>query len=355
MPYYTQNWNFNFYRIPVYLKLSTPTKLRFEVSGGIYYSLLEQHNTDNNYSGDTYPKSDFGSIFSAGFVYPITPHVEAFIQGRYTTGSKEYISYNHGKTGTSELLIGIGYSGIFNKMKTYSHNYFMKDTSECRFSMKYRTGINISWVQADKNSTSYSAKTGFTSGVALNYSLGENCGIQAEVLYNNIGYQLKDSTSSSFRVVPNVNQNTNTYYTNTRIETSYFTIPLLFELKSSGPFTVYGNTGPYFSTLINATSKGYQVNELRNQGSYYAKTKTIVNNDITNSITPTDWGWIIGGGVQIPLVYNWKLDIEGRYMGSWSNILNIPPPPSLITDYGSTRSLTNRSFTLLFGLHIPIY
>ena len=351
----SKSWNFNFYRFPLYLKLSTPTKLRFEVTGGIYYSFLQQPQSTGDNTGSTYPKTDFGGIYSAGFAYPVSRHVEAFIQGRYSTGSKEYISMNKGKNGASELIFGIGYSDLFNKIKTKDINYIKNDSLESGFSMKYRSGINISGINADKHTSSYSQKTGITSGVALNYSFRKNFSIQTEILFENKGYQLKDSTTSHYRYIPNLNNNTNTSYTSTIIGNTYFTIPVLFQVMSSDPLTVYINTGPYISSLINAKTTGTQLSEYKNDGYSYTKSKTVINDNIEGFMTPIDWGWIVGAGIQIPLVYNLKLDIEGRYQASWTNILSIPPTSSSVPEVGSTRSMRNRSITLLVGLNVPIY
>jgi len=350
----SQNWNFNFYRFPFYLKLSTPTKLRFEVTAGVYYSLLQQPESTGNNTGSYYPKTDFGSIFSASFAYPITGKVEAFIQGRYSSGNKEYISINKGKIGSSELVIGIGYSGIFNKMKTRNTNYSKNDSTDSGFSMKYRTGINVSGILADRHASSYSQTAGLTSGVALNYSFSKNFSIQTEVLLENKGYQLKDSTTSHYRYIPNLYTNTNTSYTNATVGNTYITIPVLFQVKTSDRLAVYLNTGPYVSSLINAKATGTQLNEYKNEGYSYTKSKTVINDNIEGTVTSTDWGWILGGGIQIPLVYNWKLDLEGRYQASWTNLLSIPPSTSSAPEVGSTRSMQYRSFTILVGLNIPI-
>ena len=352
-PVYSQSWNFNFYRFPLYLKLSTPTKLRFEFTGGIYYSLL-QLPQPANYGENTYPSAEFGTIFSVGFVYPLTNNINVFVKGRYITGNKEYISPYKGKNASTELVFGIGYT-LFDKMNAKYSPFMLKDSSDSRFSIKYRAGANISWVEADQSSKSYVSKVGFTSGFAINYSLGKNAGIQTELLLEKRGYQLNDSTSSHYRYISKSNSQNTKYYTNSGIETTYFKVPILFELKSSDPFRVYVNTGPYFSTLINAKTTGYQITENKSDGYYYNKTKTIVNDNIEGIIAKSNWGWIVGGGVQIPLIYNWKLDIEARYQGSWSNILNLPATTPTTLDINSTRHMKNRSLAVLIGLHVPIY
>jgi len=352
--YYPQSWNFNFFRFPLYFKLSTPTKLRFELSAGMYFSLL-QLPTPTYYSDKDYPTSEFGKIFSVGLTYPITDKIEIFAKGRYISGNREYISYNNGKNASSELIFGVGYSGLFNKMKFLKKtNYSLCDSSDCKISISYRVGANLSWIETDKGSGSYKPKVGLTSGVVVNYSINENTGIQTELLLEKRGFQLNDSTSSHYRFIANSNNQNSKYYTNSTIETTYFTIPLLFELKFSDPFRVHVNTGPYYSTLINAKATGNLITENKIDN-YYNKTKTTINDNIDGVIAPDDWGWIIGGGIQIPLIYNWKLDIEARYQTSWSNFLVLPPSNSSMTDNKSTQYMSNRSFTLLFGLNIPIY
>ncbi len=60
-----QSWDLNFLRVPFYVKLSTPTRLRFDLLAGAYYAHLLSPKKDTYYS-DSYPKNEFGWLVGAG-------------------------------------------------------------------------------------------------------------------------------------------------------------------------------------------------------------------------------------------------------------------------------------------------
>ena len=347
MPY-EQAWNFNYLRFPLYMKLSTPTKLRFDFLAGMYYATHLQGKKEDRYPSETYPGEEVGGLFGIGLSYPVTDKFEFFIQGRFLFSGKKYNLYNEEKKGNYELMLGIGYS-LFNKMtvKTPSLSEFDDDNDSDRFSMKYRAGFNASWIKTNIRPQSYTYSFGFSSGVAANYLLGENVSFQFELLFENKGYQMADSSSTYYKY-DHSNTYSYAYYADTKTRLSYLTVPLLLQFSAvEGSLTYFANTGFYYSGRLKARTIGSAINENRYEGTYQ-KTLIDVCDDIDGVIKPHDFGWIIGGGIQFQLKNKWKIDIEGRYQQGWTNILE--------SEHSSKdQSMKNNTVSILFGLQIPIH
>ena len=342
---YKQDYDFSFFRIPLYLKLSTPTRLSFGVSAGMYFGLL--HTSKNS----TYPdelSTEFGKIFTAGFSYPVSRNFEIFLQGRYTAGNKVYVSEINGKNGTAEVLLGFGYSGLYNNMKKL-RSRVQNDSSQ--WSIKYKTGMNLSGIKANSNQNKYGRNVGFSSGVELQFALSENAAVMTELLYERKGYCFNDSSTSHYRYI-STNQESDAYKyrTDTRIEISYFTLPLLFRINTNGKIQMFMNAGPYISTKLNAYVTGIQYRESRMEGSY-ALTKTQIYDNIDKYIQGFDWGWMAGGGLQIPLKNGWKIDLEGRYQQGLKNILF---NDDTSTGINSEQTFKNRTISVFLGLNVPL-
>ena len=151
---YSQITNLSFYRIPLYFKLSTPTRLKFSLTGGLYYSFLSESTDVNSYWGPTTQKNDVGYMISSGFSYPVTSNVEIFLQGRYSSGFNEFMTYNKGRNSATELVFGIGYSGFFNHQKLKLPFLPVADSADYCLTLKYKAGTSFSWVQTNiKNRT----------------------------------------------------------------------------------------------------------------------------------------------------------------------------------------------------------
>lgn len=342
---YKQDYDFSFYRIPLYLKLSTPTQLSFGVSAGMYFGLL--HTSKNNVNPVDI-STEFGKVFTAGFSYPVSHNFEIFLQGRYTAGNKVYVSEINGKNGTSEVLLGIGYSGLYNKMKKH-RSQVQNDSS--LWSINYKTGVNISGIKANSNQNKYGRNVGFSSGVELHYALSKNASVISELLYERKGYSFNDSSISYYRYISsNQGYNAYKYRTDTRIEISYFTLPLLFRINTNGKIQMYMNAGPYISTRLSAYVTGTQYMESRMEG-MYALTKTQIYDNIDKYIQSFDWGWMAGGGLQIPLKNGWKIDMEGRYQQGLKNILF---NDDALSGINVNQTFKNRTISIFFGLNVPL-
>ena len=344
-----EKWDFSFYRIPLFVKLTTPTHLQFELAGGIYFSFLDNYDSNMSEYDTKPPKHDLGYFYSTGVSYPLNNNFRIYLNGRYISGRRNFIINHDSKIGAVELTLGIGYSGFFQKNNVTKPRSSYKDTSEHKVYIKYKGGWNISWNNGEQHNNSYSARNSFSTGISLVYQFDKNFALQTDMLFERKGYLMKDSSSSYFRYVPNENY---TYYVDTKVDIDYIVIPLLLNVRFGNPFTLYFNSGPYVGIRLNARCTGVATYEYRSDYSYTLY-KTIVYDDIEGYIENDDWGWIFGGGIQFPVFNRYKLDIEFRYNRGSKNIFN-----SLDSNQESwvneDNNIKNESFNLMVGIQIPL-
>jgi hypothetical protein len=139
------------------------------------------------------------------------------------------------------------------------------------------TGINVSTLSEIGNLYDNAAlKTGFGGGLALQYKFSESWGIQSGIIYEQKGFRCKQDFGAGDEEL------TGTY--------NYLTLPLLAEgsLSLGGSTRLYGLTGVY------GAIKTYAENALVATGN---ETTLVPDGD---DIHHEDFGWVIGGGIQIP-------------------------------------------------------
>jgi hypothetical protein len=139
------------------------------------------------------------------------------------------------------------------------------------------TGLNVATLSEigdiyDNNAL----KTGFGGGLAIKYNFSESWGIQSGLIYEQKGFRSKEDFGSGEEKL------TGTY--------NYLTLPLLAE----GSFSLGGNTRLYGLTGGYAGFKTYAENALVTTGDEIPATPAKEN------IHNEDFGWIIGGGIQVP-------------------------------------------------------
>ena len=316
--YEYEKYDFSFFRIPLYLKLSTPTRLKFELAAGGYYSFVTKSETGLPEYYDNIPKNDFGYIFSAGFSYPVNDKLQLFLNGRYISGRQEFMEFRNAKNGATEITFGLGYSGFFDKNKTVKHEIAYKEPSEYKVFIKYKGGLNVSWNGGDSNNNSYSAKSGFTGGISLDYYFVKQFSIQTGILFVRKGFIMQDSSASFHRYIPEGNH---MYLVDTKIDIDYIVIPLLMNLDvyEGKALTVFVNFGPYVGIKLNARCTGTAITESSHEGGYTLK-QVNVYDDIEGLIRNDDWGGILGLGIGIPVFKKYKLDFDFGYSFGFVNI-----------------------------------
>ncbi len=94
---------------PVYFKLTTPTRLKFELAAGVYWSFLDDYDYYNpEYYGGAYndvaypgvnepPKKDFGYLFAAGLSYPMNDNFRMYFNSQYFSGRRDFLTSKAGK------------------------------------------------------------------------------------------------------------------------------------------------------------------------------------------------------------------------------------------------------------------
>ena len=361
-----EKWDFSFCRIPVYVKFTTPTRLQFELSAGVFFSFLVNYDNTGgnpyiyypfppfiNYYPEYNPepsKHDFGYFLSTGVSYPLDNYFRLYLNSRYFYGRRDFIKSVNGKNGATELTFGIGYSGLFRKNEKPNPENADKNTSEQKMFLKFRGGWNISRNIGEQNNNSYSVRNGFSTGISLVYRFNENSSLQTDVLFERKGYNMQDSSYSYFRYVPGdypIDE------VDTKIDIDYLVIPLLYNVCFGNPVLFYFNTGPYAGLNLNARCTGIAIDEYSSDNRY-TLTKTYVYDDIEGYIKDMDWGWVLGGGIQFPVFGRYKMDIEFRYNKGLKNIFD-PLYNNQIANFNEDKTIKNESFNLMVGLQIPLF
>jgi hypothetical protein len=139
------------------------------------------------------------------------------------------------------------------------------------------TGLNVATLSEigdiyDNNAL----KTGFGGGLAVKYNFTDSWGIQSGILYEQKGFRCKQNMGEGEEKL------TGTY--------NYITLPLLAE----GSISIGGNNRLYALTGGYAGFKTYAENALVTTGSEIPETP------VEENIHNEDFGWVIGGGIQVP-------------------------------------------------------
>ena len=360
------SWDLTFLRLPLFFTISTGTKLKLGFSAGGYISFLLDHDGEMpyNYIGPmtdamnsiymdplnynfSPPKIDKGLFASISISYPITEHIIANVNGRYLAGKKRYLDYENIHLGVAEWTAGISYAFLKNK-KGADSPIVTADTSTHKLRLQLRSGYAISWNGGANNHNSYLPKSSMTGGISVEWLLDKSFSLQMDILYRRLGYRMKDSSWVFFRYSPN---NNSMYLADTRIDLDYLLVPLLLKVKLGGPLSVYFNTGPYFSMLLNASVSGTAYLSSINLNGY-SYSKTNVFDRIESYFKPMDAGWVYGLGCKIPFSQKFALDVEVRYEKGDRNVFD----SSNFYDQANSKAdgtMHNESLSLILGVNFP--
>lgn len=351
LPWYYphKKWDFQFYRMPLMVNFSTPTRLQINFLTGIYFAKLVGSSSPYYYAESKFPEWDFGYIFSSGVSYPLSEVFRLSLAGRYVTGRRVYIDEINGKNGAAEILLGIEYIGLSlnkNKEMTYSR----ADSSRKKIIATYSGGINITQNKSEGQNNSYSSSNGITASILLDFQISPNLSFRTGLNFEQKGYSLRDTSWAYFIYQPRNNNINLTQTVDSRIGLDYLSIPLLFSLHFGKRAEFYLNYGLYYGVLINARVTGISLNVYRFENNI-TTTRVTIYDDIEGEIRNDDWGWAFGTGLRIPLYKSYRLDIGLRYNSGWSNILaNSGKFPN-----GSDTKLQNQAVGLNIGLVCPFY
>jgi len=107
----------------------------------------------------------------------------------------------------------------------------------------------------------------------------------------------------------------------TKTSVDYLTIPLLinFQIGDHGRFFI--NTGPFVGVKLNARSKGTVFYNTAGQGSYNMY-KRIVCDDLEGAVRDNAFGWIIGGGITIPVFERLAIESGLQYRRGFGEVFD---------------------------------
>jgi hypothetical protein len=340
--------DFNFLTIPFQVRLSIPSKPQLDLRGGVFYSFVHEYSFNSYYMNEVEPvQHDFGYIWSAGLSYPFADNFIVSLNTSYSTGRTEIIENGGYKHGYVDFTIGLAYNGFLKKDRE-GKNSNTKDSIPGVVTITYFGGMNFNWNSCEYFKEKYSYNTGVSAGFKLNFRLSAKSSFQTGLSFERKGYTFNDTSTVYYRYVEDgepVND------LDTKVGIDYLVIPALLNLNVGNSSRFYINTGPYMGFMLNARVTGEAYYTTVNDG-YYRYTKTTVYDDIGSLIKGTDFGWVFGGGVTIPLNGKSAIDLGLRFSSGFTDVLDRSVNPEDPVDT-YTSVMRNSSISMHLGIAIP--
>ncbi|OFY61168.1 MAG: hypothetical protein A2Y71_00280 [Bacteroidetes bacterium RBG_13_42_15] len=353
-PYYpgSELSDFSFIAFPTQIRLSVPSIPRLDFMAGIYNAFLIDHNEDYYYYETSKPsKEDFGYIYSVGLSIPLVDDFNAVINARYITGRRKMYDYiGELRHGSIDFSLGIEWNGII-KDKIGKIQKQERDTISESIYLIYKGSFNVSWNSCEKNAEKYSLNFGPSIGFLVNIRLASNSSFRTGLSIDRTGYSLKDSSDSFHRYYVDDDAY---YYVDTKTSVDYLTIPLLinFQIGDQGRFFV--NTGPFVGIKLNARSRGTVFYNIASQGSY-SRYKRIVHDDLEDAVRDNAFGWIIGGGITIPVFKRLAIESGLQYRRGFGEVFDKSYLPENDAFLSGKTVFENSSLSLQIGLRVPVF
>ena len=351
-PYYpaNQKMDFSFITFPTQIRLSVPSVPRLDLMAGVYNSVLIDNNKNYYYESPDPPKEDFGFVYSAGLSFPLDDNFDAAINARYITGRRRMSDYSGTRHGSLDFSLGIAWNGII-KDKTGKIQKQERDTVSESIYLIYKGSFNVSWNSCETNAEKYSLNFGPSMGFLVNIHLASNTSFRTGLSFDRTGYSLKDSSDSFHRYYVDDDAY---YFVDTKTSVDYLTIPLLinFQIGDHGRFFV--NTGPFVGVKLNARSKGTVFYNTAGQGSYNMY-KRIVYDDLEGAVRDNAFGWIIGGGITIPVFERLAIESGLQYRRGFGEVFDKSYLPENDAFLSGKTVFENSSLSLQIGLRVPVF
>lgn len=169
--------------------------------------------------------------------------------------------------------------------------------SSLAFSQQFglKGGLNVSTISSEGYDDT-KAKVGFYGGAFVNIAATESFSIQPEVIYNNLGSEVKGKVLG------------NSY--SQKLNLNYISVPVMFQYKATPQF--YLEAGPEFGFLVSANSKTTWNN---------SSSTTELNKKDFNSF---NLGVGLGAGFDITKNFG----VNARYVAGFSDITKPNADPS---------------------------
>jgi hypothetical protein len=344
-----EKMDFNFLTIPFQIRLSIPSKPQLDLRGGIYYSFLHEYSFNSYYMNMVEPaKHDFGYIWSAGLSYPVADNFTISLNTSYSTGRTEIIENGGYRHGYADFTLGLAYNGFLKKSRVVK-NSSVNDSIPGLITITYFGGMNLNWNSCEYYREKYSFNTGISAGFKLNLRMSPKSSFQTGLSFERKGYTFNDTSSVYYRYVEDGDP---VYDLDTEVGIDYLVVPALLNLNIGRSGRFYINTGPYMGFMLNARVTGEAYHATTYNEGYYQYTKTTVYDDIGSLIKGTDFGWIFGGGMTIPLKGMPGIDIGLRYSSGFTDVLDRSVNPEDPVDT-YTSVMKNSSLSFHLGFAVP--
>ena len=340
------------------LKFKTPGKVNVEIGGGAYYAFLtndEYRGKDKDFYTEDYrdqnfpSMNDWGWILSSTVNYNINSKWHVFINGQITTGKEEYFENTEGKMGSTELTFGVGYRPFPSTKNTHPNDSLGK-----RINIIPHTGINISHTKSSENKSQYNSSVGYSSGISLNFSLGNNASLLSGAWYERKGYGLNyDGKNPIVYQTPSQHDPDIDSKIQSEVKLDYITIPFQFEISFGEKLHSNFNFGPYFSLLQNVFSEGERIEKDNfNQG--FQLTRSYFNESFDEIFKKGDAGFIFGYRMEIP-VFSWgEIFVAVNQSFGAVDLLKKDVNRQSHPLFMVRNNIYNNSTSILFGLNIPV-
>jgi hypothetical protein len=367
-PYYSQSretWSYDFLRIPLYITLSTPTKLQLSVSAGVYLSF----RTSKDYSGTIgypyyaymsslalypalgdadAPRHDNGLWYSASLSYPLTPEFQVYAQTRMAVGQRTFIASKTGRTGMSEFAFGLAYTG-FSRHEEAAGSSGRSDTSMVRFRIIPKLGMGVSWVRNSDHPESYNNKTSGTVGIQLEYQLDRNFSLVSGLGFARKGYSFSDSSANNYFYALYGSQ---LYKVDTKVDLDYAVIPLLLKLRMGSGIRGYMEAGIYGGFNLNDRVTGASEITYAYETSYQKQEITVYDN-LEGEVHDFELGWVLGAGIEIPAGNLGAVMLGVEYTTGGKNILETNEDRDRYLNYPD-NGIRNGFLNIQLGMVIPL-
>ena len=147
------------------------------------------------------------------------------------------------------------------------------------------------------------------------------------------------------------NDNYQMYYVDTKVQMDYLVVPFLMSFPVGKSQKIFFNTGPWLGLRLNARNFGVAYTEYRSE-SGYSVNKTDVYDDLNRLIKGSESGWLFGGGVNIPLPGQYKIQLALQYTTNFKNVINQSTAEQQNPD-SESPVIRNKTISLMIGFTLP--
>ncbi|MBN1822132.1 MAG: outer membrane beta-barrel protein [Prolixibacteraceae bacterium] len=352
--YSSSGWNFNFLRIPFFMKFKTPGRLSFAMGGGPYYSFLvndeftgkNRNLYEEDYDEDNFPENhDWGWMLNSSLSYSFNSNIEIRLSAQTSKGKKTFLEDYEGKNGSTEFTLGIGYNIGASKENGFSKK-MNNDSTKTRVEILPFSGIVISRTSNPDYRKKYLGSTGSTAGVLVKMALDNTVSFVTGALYERKGYHLEKFGNTDFLYIPSEDEITSKFI-DTNTELDYLTFPFLFDLKFGKQLILHVNFGAYYSLLQNVIVRGNNTQTNTGNTSYSVE-RTYIYYKNTGWFKDKDAGVLAGFRFEYPLFSFSNIFIGANFTKGFKNVLDYDPKEYRL--FGEGQEIFNTSCSIMFGL-----